>query len=62
MLGSAVNGKEKSLSGLVEVVRSLARRRLPQRWSGEIRNWTLSDVVWLNPEREVDCGQKRKAA
>ena len=39
-----------------------ARRRQPQRWSGEIRNWMLSDVVWLNPEREVDCGQKRTAA
>ncbi len=39
-----------------------ARKRQPQRWSGTIRNWTLPDVVWLNPEREVDSGQKRKAA
>lgn len=39
-----------------------ARKRQPQRWSGKIRNWTLPDVVWLNPEREVDSGQKRKAA
>ena len=39
-----------------------ARKRQPQRWSGKIRNWTLPDAVWLNPEREVDSGQKRKAA
>lgn len=23
----------------------------PERWSGEIRNWSLHDEVWLNPER-----------
>lgn len=39
-----------------------ARKRKPQRWSGKPRNWSLPDVVWLNPEREVDSGQKRKAA
>jgi len=26
-----------------------ARRRHPQRWSGEVRNWELVDEVWLNP-------------
>jgi hypothetical protein len=39
-----------------------ARKRQPQRWSGKIRNWTLPDAVWLNPEREVGSGQKRQAA
>lgn len=29
-----------------------ARHRHPQRWSGGVRNWTLNDVVYLNPERE----------
>ena len=38
-----------------------ARKRKPQRWTRTTRNWSLSDVVWLNPEREVDRGQKRKA-
>jgi hypothetical protein len=23
----------------------------PERWSREIRNWTLDEEVWLNPER-----------
>ena len=39
-----------------------ARERQPQRWSGEIRNWSLAPAVWLNPETDIDCRQKRKAA
>jgi transposase InsO family protein len=29
-----------------------AKRRNPNRWSGDIRNWVLPDTVWLNPEKE----------
>lgn len=28
-----------------------AKTAHPERWSGEIRDWTLDDEVWLNPER-----------
>jgi putative transposase len=28
-----------------------AKAAHPERWSGEIRSWTLDDEVWLNPER-----------
>ncbi len=28
-----------------------ARAAHPERWSGQARNWTLDDQVWLNPER-----------
>lgn len=28
-----------------------AKARHPERWSGEIRDWSLSDEVWLNPEQ-----------
>lgn len=28
-----------------------ARVRHPERWSGEIRDWSLENEVWLNPER-----------
>jgi putative transposase len=30
-----------------------ARRRNPQRWSGQTRNWTPVGVVTLNPERDA---------
>lgn len=28
-----------------------AKELHPERWSKDIRNWTLEDEVWLNPER-----------
>jgi len=28
-----------------------AKERHPNRWSGDIRNWSRPEVVWLNPER-----------
>lgn len=28
-----------------------AKSAHPERWSGNIRDWTLDDEVWLNPER-----------
>jgi len=28
-----------------------AKERNPARWSGDIRNWTRPEIVWLNPER-----------
>lgn len=37
-----------------------ARARNPQRWSGRIRNWTLPESVWLNPEKVA--GQQAQAA
>jgi len=33
-------------------VSQVARERHPNRWSGEIRNWVLTEKVWLNPEKE----------
>ena len=29
-----------------------AKTSHPERWSGDIRNWSLEDEVWLNPERK----------
>lgn len=30
-----------------------AKAKHPQRWSGNIRDWSLEDKVWLNPEKIV---------
>jgi len=27
-----------------------ARQKNPNHWSGETRNWSLKNEVWLNPE------------
>lgn len=29
-----------------------ARNKNPGRWSESIRDWSLPETVWLNPERE----------
>ena len=39
-----------------------ARARYPERWSGDIRNWSLAPIVCLNPEREAVLQQTSKAA
>lgn len=45
----------------VEVYEAARQRRL-QRWSGAIRDWSLATSVWLNPERDIKCRPKKKAA
>jgi transposase InsO family protein len=39
-----------------------ARAQHPERWSGSIRNWSLSPTVYLNPERETVEPDKLQAA
>ena len=35
-----------------------AKRARPERWSGDIRNWTPIDAVWLNPPQVVPAEKK----
>jgi len=39
-----------------------ARSKNPSRWSKNIRNWTLPDEVWLNPEKQQASTISRQAA
>jgi len=40
-----------------------ARKRHPERWTREIRDWTLDEEVWLNPERVAkDVGKENEEA
>ncbi|NMM03398.1 transposase, partial [Paraburkholderia sp. RP-4-7] len=40
-----------------------ARLQNPARWSGAIRNWHLTDAVYLNPERtHASAGMYKHAA
>jgi len=34
-----------------------ARAKNPERWAKEIRDWSLEDRVWLNPEKhdKLNC-------
>lgn len=44
------------------LVYEAARLRNPHRWSGAIRNWRLSDTVFLNPERNQPVEEHLKEA
>jgi transposase InsO family protein len=45
-------GEASSILAHREKIYTQAKERHPNRWSGDIRNWTLPEVVWLNPEKE----------
>lgn len=32
----------------------------PERWSGPIRDWTVDEIDWLNPERAEEAESKEK--
>jgi len=39
-----------------------AKLRHPERWSGSIRDWTLEEIVWLNPERVIEPASKSECS
>ena len=47
------SGQDGRLLAARHAVYQDARRRNPQRWSGQTRNWTPVSVVALNPERDT---------
>ena len=50
---------EAILEGRKQVYEA-AKARHPERWSGDIRDWSLSNEVWLNPENiQTDFSDSR---
>ncbi len=45
------SGKADTVLQQRERVYREAKKRFPQRWSRDIRNWSLPEQVWLNPEK-----------
>ena len=55
-------GKDKEILEKRKTVYEAAREKNPQRWSGDIRDWSPVTEVWLNPPKEIrseeqDLGQ-----
>jgi len=57
-------GEEHALLKARDAVYKAARQRHPERWSGETRNWSPVNEVWLNPpnEHQAAKGRNLKAA
>lgn len=47
------DGLDKTILAARHELYTKARERNPRRWSGHTRNWSVIDVVTLNPEREA---------
>jgi putative transposase len=45
------NGLEKEIFEKRIKMYEEARKQHPERWTKDIRDWSLEDKVWLNPER-----------
>jgi putative transposase len=45
-------GEDANILAKRHEVYEMAKSENPIRWSGKTRNWTLPDVVWLNPNKK----------
>lgn len=52
-------GKDSAILEHRKKVYQLAKERNPQRWSGEIRDWSPVNEVWLNPPKEVRAEEQK---
>jgi len=56
------NGRDQEVLSKRKTVYSKAKERHPERWSGDIRNWTKVEVVWLNPDNQQEQEIIKRAA
>ncbi len=54
------SGREVHILANRKEVYEMARRQHPNRWSGEIRNWSPVLQVWLNPEKKDGTNQTHR--
>ena len=52
-------GLDKEILEKRKAVYEAAKEKNPQRWSGEIRDWSPVTEVWLNPPREVRAEEQK---
>lgn len=51
-------GLDKEIFEKRIAVYEVAKNKHPERWTKEIRNWSLEDKVFLNPERATKTVDK----
>lgn len=52
------NGFSEEILEKRKEVYEQAKLKHPERWSRNTRKWTLEDVVWLNPEKDIEISKK----
>ncbi|MBL3529699.1 MAG: hypothetical protein JMN29_18705 [gamma proteobacterium endosymbiont of Lamellibrachia anaximandri] len=53
------NGQDSEILKKRKAVYELAKEKNPQRWSGNIRDWSPVTEVWLNPPKEVRAEEQK---
>lgn len=48
------NGLEDQILSKRKAIYETAKQKHPERWSGNIRDWSLDKTVWLNPPSKAD--------
>ena len=48
-------GEDAAILAARKAVYEQAKAKHPERWSGDTRDWSRQEVVWLNPAREDDA-------
>jgi transposase InsO family protein len=62
--GQRHRGEDAAILAARKRLYEAAKQARPERWSGDTRNWTPIDEVWLNPPRDQeseDAAQKKVA-
>jgi len=53
------SGKDKDIRQKRHVIYQIAQSRNPQRWSKNSRNWSLPEIVTLNPNKKINLEKQK---
>lgn len=54
--------KDKEILAKRKVLYETCREKHPERWSGETRDWSCSELEWLNPMQETEKDKEANAS
>ncbi|MCP3895893.1 MAG: transposase, partial [Bacteroides sp.] len=54
------NGLSKQILEQRKQVYEEAKIKHPERWSGSVRDWSLEEIVWLNPARTKETTDSKE--
>jgi len=52
------NGEDGAIRHKRHLVYVLAKKQNPERWSGKSRNWSLPEIVTLNPNKKTELNKR----
>lgn len=52
------NGEDSAIRQKRDLVYQLAKKQNPERWSGNSRDWSLLEIVTLNPNKKINLNKQ----